>query len=233
MVRLQVVFCSVLLIFFLPGRNKPLAPTCNVCLIRDDRTTIWCEVTSSIRTRVEEISDEENNQSVKAAGSKGSKTSSSDEDKEKATTKQQGGKELLLCLRPVRDGDDKVEEALRFVPHSELVMGPLSIDAIPAKKAKISVPVAPSKTISGSTDPSNDAAAPVSSSGSLMKRPPKKRPPTSQDSSDTLTAGSSNESGGSNVKRIHTENEKKASTSACDTEQSAVESLMLMSNKSK
>merc|ERR1740117_1185680 len=31
-------------------RPRPLAPTCNICLIRDDLTTIWCEVTSSIRT---------------------------------------------------------------------------------------------------------------------------------------------------------------------------------------
>ena len=33
------------------ARQRPLAPTCNVTLIRDDLTTILCEVTSSIRTR--------------------------------------------------------------------------------------------------------------------------------------------------------------------------------------
>merc|ERR1711957_349870 len=32
-------------------RKKPLAPTCRMCLIRDDLTTVWCEVTSSIRNK--------------------------------------------------------------------------------------------------------------------------------------------------------------------------------------
>ena len=32
-------------------RSRPLAPACNISLIRDDLSTIWCELTSSIRTR--------------------------------------------------------------------------------------------------------------------------------------------------------------------------------------
>ena len=36
---------------FFSDRRQKLAPTCRLCLIRDDLTTVWCEVTSSIRDR--------------------------------------------------------------------------------------------------------------------------------------------------------------------------------------
>ena len=72
-----------------------------MCLIRDDLTTVWCEVTSSLRT----ISAEEDS-SESPSTSKGTDT---------ATTKAEV-QELLLCMRPIRDGDKKVDESLRFVP---------------------------------------------------------------------------------------------------------------------
>ena len=71
-----------------------------MCLIRDDLTTVWCEVTSSLRTR---SAEEESSESPST--SKGTDTDTKAE-----------VQELLLCMRPIRDGDKKVDESLRFVP---------------------------------------------------------------------------------------------------------------------
>jgi hypothetical protein len=79
-------------------RKGPLAPACHICLIRDDLSTIWCEVTSSIYSRpIAEESDVPLKDPV-------------------PVSKETDTQELLLCLRPIRDGKDKVEEALRFQP---------------------------------------------------------------------------------------------------------------------
>jgi hypothetical protein len=107
------------------GRQKPLAPTCNVCLIRDDLTTIWCEVTSSIRTReVIKAQDawtiEESRLSAKK--SFGTSKYSSDTSEEEESLPREQIKELYLCLRPIRDGRDKVEELYRFPPCSSKVV---------------------------------------------------------------------------------------------------------------
>jgi len=85
-------------------RKKPLAPTCRMCLIRDDLTTVWCEVTSSIRNK----SSDEDTGEEKPANSKS--TESSD------VSGTNIDQELLLCLRPIRNGGKKVDESLRFVP---------------------------------------------------------------------------------------------------------------------
>jgi len=82
-------------------RSRPLAPACNVRLIRNDLSTIWCELTSSIRTRpLNESSNNNNNM-----GSNESAVSSEGMGQEE--------KELLLCFRPIREGD-MVGEELRF-----------------------------------------------------------------------------------------------------------------------
>ena len=80
--------------------KKSLTPTCRMCLIREDLTTVWCEVTSSLRTR---SAEEESLESPST--SKGTDTATKAE-----------VQELLLCMRPIRDGDKKVDESLRFVP---------------------------------------------------------------------------------------------------------------------
>lgn len=117
------------------GRRKPLAPTCNICLIRNDLTTVWCEVTSSVRTR-------EPDEAVDANLQEPTTTPADDNDADdpQGTTRVSGAsqasaggesfpeesqprrrpapvvKELLLCLRPIRDGDERVDEKYRFVP---------------------------------------------------------------------------------------------------------------------
>jgi hypothetical protein len=83
-----------------------------VCLIRDDLTTIWCEVTSSIRTKdVPEVAvDPEKSEGSSVAVDQ---LPSSESD---STPLVQQSKELLLCLRPIRDGEKKVDAKYRFNP---------------------------------------------------------------------------------------------------------------------
>jgi hypothetical protein len=80
-----------------------------VCLIRDDLTTIWCEVTSSIRTK---DVPEDPDKSTEEGTSVDQLLPSSESD----ATPVVESKELLLCLRPIRDGDKKVDSKYRFNP---------------------------------------------------------------------------------------------------------------------
>lgn len=87
-------------------------------LIRNDLSTIWCELTSSIRTRPVDDIDKEvaaatqpqpkggNGQKV-APNAVGSVNESAESVQEE--------KELLLCFRPIREGE-VVGEELRFCP---------------------------------------------------------------------------------------------------------------------
>uniref|UniRef100_A0A7S2V9B7 PAS domain-containing protein n=1 Tax=Entomoneis paludosa TaxID=265537 RepID=A0A7S2V9B7_9STRA len=102
------------------GRRKPIAPTCNICLIRKDLTTIWCEVTSSIRTKERE---EESCESVSGDSKKNAPSAKSSVKSPPATTAGEDKavesveveRELLLCLRPIRDGEHKMHDSkLRF-----------------------------------------------------------------------------------------------------------------------
>jgi hypothetical protein len=102
---------------FVGGRRRTLVPTCNICLIRDDLSTIWCEVTSSVRTRHIDEDSIHGTQTTTSQDDKRSKMDSattSDDQKIKSSSKHV--KELLLCLRPLRDGTEKVSEELRFLP---------------------------------------------------------------------------------------------------------------------
>lgn len=140
------VFCQTGKLTLCPcrlGRRKPLAPTCNICLIRQDLSTLWCEVTSSIRTRtVEEESNflecddfkpppppssSEPSQSKQAeqkasevieTGVKMSFKGSDSSMCERERDTPDEVKEILLCLRPIRDGEGKVSEKHRFIPGS-------------------------------------------------------------------------------------------------------------------
>lgn len=108
-------------VFRFPGRRlKPLAPTCNVCLIRDNLTTVWCEVTSSIRAASPDLEvastfDDESGfrKTVPGKSSSGSNMVDSPIGLQDMEEPHQ---EFLLCLRPIRDGDKPVEDKLRFVP---------------------------------------------------------------------------------------------------------------------
>ena len=102
-------------------RPKPLAPTCNICVIRKDLSTVWCEVTSSIRTRNTE--DDESGEALSSLTGSGTKTSSSESgsaDEQQQDNKASSTHELLLCFRPIRDGEEKVGEELRFVPPEKM-----------------------------------------------------------------------------------------------------------------
>ena len=103
------------------SRPKPLAPTCNVCVIRKDLSTVWCEITSSIRTCKSE--DDESGEALSSLTGSGPKASSSESgsaDEQPQQDEEQDNKgssthELLLCFRPIRDGEEEVGEELRFV----------------------------------------------------------------------------------------------------------------------
>eukprot|EP00586_Coscinodiscus_wailesii_P012743 CAMPEP_0172520702 /NCGR_PEP_ID=MMETSP1066-20121228/292157_1 /TAXON_ID=671091 /ORGANISM="Coscinodiscus wailesii, Strain CCMP2513" /LENGTH=804 /DNA_ID=CAMNT_0013303507 /DNA_START=812 /DNA_END=3226 /DNA_ORIENTATION=- len=122
-------------------RSSLIPPTYNIRLIRGDLTTIWCEVTSSIRsfpieTLAESNSDPKNNgmttttpsesnkSESKTGSSKNAKSSSQSNgnttDAAAANTtetapSQDDVQEVLLCLRPMGEGE-KVSEELRFRP---------------------------------------------------------------------------------------------------------------------
>lgn len=103
------------LLAYSTGRRKPIAPTCTICLVRKDLSTIWCEVTSSIRT-VEGSRDAA--PAVTEGGSDDGKSSrklgKSEEGSAPSEFDMQSEKELLLCLRPIRNGEAKVDGALGF-----------------------------------------------------------------------------------------------------------------------
>lgn len=241
----------------LAGRLKPLAPTCNICLIRNDLTTIWCEVTSSIRTRslgdelaesmisssVSNGNNTKSNNDNNAGASSGNTTekpvtgnSSSSSDLVDKSKKDTGSdsvpsqqevqvKELLLCLRPIREGEEKVSEELRFCPKKELdkfangngtdnKQQKVKQDEEMNGSAPDGEPTSQSQTQQQQT--SNKTGSGVSA----VKRPMKKRPLSEiQKSSVSVSVSSSSVMKGDGV--------------ATDTEKSVVESLMFLSNKQK
>lgn len=168
---MEVALTHVLVVLAAGPRPKPLAPACNICLIRDDLTTIWCEVTSSIRTRL--LKDDSSDEQLGPLEAKAACLQSMDASKagdDDSSSPKGEIKELLLCLRPIRDGEETVDESLRFVPPKNLELS----DSM------------------GATD---SADGPSSSSASVdidgkSQRPPKKRPIVSEQSSSSLSNGS-------------------------------------------
>eukprot|EP00804_Cyclotella_cryptica_P013812 CCRYP_019435-RA/>CCRYP_019435-RA protein AED:0.01 eAED:0.01 QI:134/1/1/1/0.8/0.66/6/142/1158 len=75
--------------------RRPLAPSCNVSLVRSDLTTIWCELTSSIRTRTR--NDEDIELGIIDLNPKATTDTQTEESHEEE-------KELLLCFRPIIEG---------------------------------------------------------------------------------------------------------------------------------
>lgn len=248
-------------------RPRPLAPTCNICLIRDDLSTIWCEVTSSIRTKSldYEVGDSVAPSSSSGHGSGGAKEGSSSGTNEDGTTVQQqpppaeanSVMELLLCLRPIRDGEEKVGEKLRFIPTSRRGKKKEEEDqgvhdlAAAASAPSDRVPtgddahIEPSLKAPGDCSSSNHASSfGTSSEDTKARGPMKKRPLPKSDSnsSDRTTRAVSSSNGSSQAIGVDAAQEahpnKKARVSrealspqqATDTEKSVVESLMLMSN---
>lgn len=146
---------SHLSLFFSGRRTRPLAPACNVRLIRNDLSTIWCELTSSIRTRQNDDVDV-NFVSSSGAGSKSADSAESGP----------GEKELLLCFRPIREGE-AVGPELRFCPNVYQSDGQESS----GEDRKVS------SSANGTGSDDVDDAPPV------KNRPPKKRKFHSEDES--------------------------------------------------
>jgi hypothetical protein len=95
-----------------------MAPTCTICLLRKDKASIWCEVTSSIRT-VEYITESTALEATSDDGKGNTKLNlkaglKSEEGSSPSEVVIQLEKELLLCLRPIQD----VKE-LRFGRHKK------------------------------------------------------------------------------------------------------------------
>lgn len=86
------------------NRPRPLAPGAMVRLICSDLSTMWCELTSSIRTRNNNDEDPE----IGIVDLNPPKQSSEDDPEEEEV------KEVLLCFRPILQGG-KVGEEFRFL----------------------------------------------------------------------------------------------------------------------
>ena len=174
-----------------------------MCLIRDDLTTVLCEVTSSIRNKA---SDEDSGEE-KATNSK----SGSSE-----TSGPKMDQELLLCLRPIRNSEKKVDESFRFIPLSKQVSSTISTDNPNTDDL--------TSTKAGETNKGEKVnTEKASTKGSLKKRPPKKR----------LLATSNEKCKESSAQKRTKTQCTKQGPNASETEKSVVESLMLMNKSSQ
>lgn len=198
------------------GTRKTIAPTCNVCLIRNDLTTIWCEVTSSLRTKDNDDEEGDANswteakkppqlfRSGESASVKLETEEASMHGSEEAVPAVKNAipqvKEILLCLRPIRDGDGKTDESNRFKPHKK-------VDHIVSEDNRSSEATSASITDVNVTESIDTVSAvnPWSANGNRRKRSSKDSLPRS--------------------------NKKKHGASDEDIDTAVVESLMLMSNK--
>jgi len=186
-------------------RKKPLAPTCRMCLIRVDLTTVWCEVTSSIRNK----SSDEDVGDIKATNSKSTESS------EPSGPDQ----EILLCLRPIRNSSKKVDESFRFVPLTQQVS---SVQDMSDPWVSLS---SGGETNKARFNSDGDFTQNNSKQQELnKKRPPKKR---------LLATGVDAYKNNSEPKRAKTENTNQQGPNASETEKSVVESLMLMNKSSQ
>jgi len=86
-------------------RSSTTVPTCNMCFIRDDLTTVWCEVTASNRA----VSSYEK-----------TTVSPSPSSPLQQIDALNPHMELLLCLRPIKDGAEMATEEFRLKPKHKI-----------------------------------------------------------------------------------------------------------------
>jgi len=156
-------------------RTRPLAPACNIRLIRNDLSTIWCELTSSIRTKPSNdvpVSEFD----IKPKGGKDGNDSAASSE-----SVQEEEKELLLCFRPIREGE-VVGEELRFCPkvseseRTDGSDGPSSEDLKQSSKSSSGNSATAAGAITKATSSSSTQGAVAPPSPQTKKnRPPKKR----------------------------------------------------------
>lgn len=160
-------------------RTRPLAPACNVRLIRKDLSSIWCELTSSIRTRPSNDNDNEFNIIPSSQYKTGNNPKAGSESVCSSVTEE---KELLLCFRPTREGGT-VGEELRFCSQIEKCDESNGQDS--SEKRKVSL------SLTNSSSSKDEVAFPLSGEVTLLplstyakkNRPPKKRKYESDDDS--------------------------------------------------
>jgi hypothetical protein len=190
-------------------KHRPLAPACNVRLVRKDLTTVWCELTSSIRTRT--VNDEDNELGIIDHNPKAAIDGVTE-----ATEEEE--KELLLCFRPNLEGR-KVGEELRFPRRSVEIKNDNKATALSKcmnSKASASLDVVSSSTLTQtefSTNPTLELE---------MHRPPKKR---TFAVSEDLTNG--------NWPKPRPRHRRVKINERQQDEESAAESLMMMHNDPK
>lgn len=155
---------------------------------------------------------------------------------ETAAAPKQYQKEVLLCLRPIRDGD-KVDESLRFTPLTR-DEGLLPLESMKDQVVSSSggggnnLDDKADSDKSSSTTPSNQSTSRASGSSSNdlnKKRPPKKR---LLSATSVGTFSNSNEESPQKRAKTDSKGQYSGNPSETDCEKSVVESLMLM-NKSK
>ena len=211
----------VIFLHCLDHRKKPLVPTRRMCLIRDDLTTVWCEVTSSIRNK----SSDEDTGDEKATDSESVESSD-------GVSGIKIEQELLLCLRPIRNGK-KVDKSLRFVPltkHQFPTTPTSPRDCTEAWVSASSYSADTSKEEKGDSDRtlfkdnSNNNSEASLKQELNKKRPPKKRPLVTGD--DSYNDAPPTEK---RTKHDSTAN----SPDASETEKSVVESLMFLNKSSQ
>jgi hypothetical protein len=185
-----------------------------MCLIRDDLTTLWCEVTSSTRTRTsdEEPSDTFSPPSPPAESWTASPT-------EGMAVPKVEVRELVLCLRPIRDGEKQVDESLRFV-------SAVKFQGSDGETSPSSPGQAADNMVSSSSaehdNPNDNMLSEYSSASSQALRPPKKRAPRPQDDSGGATEDEDL------IPTKRRKSSKSDGRGSANAEQSVVESLMLM-----
>lgn len=195
-------------------------------LIRDDLTTLLCEVTSSIRTHTvdEEPSDTLSQSSPPAESGTANPI--------ECMAPKVEVKELLLCLRPIGDGKKKADESLRFV-------SPVKFEGINAEASPSSPSPAADNMVSSSSAEHNDnmlSAKDASeyafkgkSTSSLVNRPPKKRPPRPQ---EDCSGSTEHEDPTPTKRRKSSKSDGRVSANAVEADERGVESLMLMNKSS-
>jgi len=236
------------------SRPRPLAPTCNVTLIRDDLTTILCEVTSSIRTR--SLSDENCDSTLLSGsggqvcpGEKGPNAVAGSDNTVQGGAGISDQKELLLCLRPIRDGDETIGEDFRFVKskcagmdrkknQERNDMSPTKLithdkDIAMMRTTKMTVRnagvVKDGTEHSGTELTLSDIKAKLNKMKQNKSRPMKKRPLSSTPATKAGVPGNTTNVEHSN-KKMRTSTSKGGGLRVIDTEKSVAESLMLMSS---
>ena len=191
--------------------RKPLAPTARLCLVRADLSTLWCEVTSAMRQRSEDV-DPLEMQLLDGSVQ-------SDPPVQKETPVQ----EFLLCLRPMRDGHKMADESMRLV--SKLNTNDKSavpnVSSSGNESSNTSNGKLDSEKASEDTDSKNKSSSLDDNEGHT-KRPPKKRPLDSQQ--ELLKEANKVQL----PKRARTQSSSGGGPEDHHIEETVIESLMLM-----